>query len=104
MNHERNRADHERDCTPKHMFETSSVCPSLKKQDPQTKSWNAKGRITGIRPNGRSYDVQLDSGKTFIRNRAFLRPIRDGISEDNNSTSLPITGFEPRRSARLSKK
>ena len=73
-------------------------------QDPQTKSWNAKGRITGIRPNGRSYDVQLDSGKTFIRNRAFLRPIRDGISEDNNSTSLPITGFEPRRSARLSKK
>ena len=73
-------------------------------QDPQTKSWKVKGRIIGVRPNGRSYDVQLDSGKTFIRNRAFLRPIRDGISEDNNSTSLPITGFEPRRSARLSKK
>ena len=81
-----------------------SINQAVLVHDPQSKSWNTKGRITGIRPNGRSYDVQLDSGKTFIRNRAFLCPIRDGISEDNKSTSLLITSFEPRRFACLSKK
>ena len=53
-------------------------------QDPHTKSWDTKGRITGVRPTGRSYDVLLNSGKTSTRNRAFLRPIHDSIIKDDD--------------------
>ena len=76
-------------------------------QDPHTKSWNIKGRITDIRPTGRSYDVLLDSGKTVIRNRAYLRPIHDGTKENDKSgqpDQRPAVNTQVRRSARLSRK
>ena len=44
-------------------------------QNPISKSWDETGTVTGIRPLGRSYDILMDSGKTFLRNRSFLRPI-----------------------------
>ena len=77
-------------------------------QDPHTKSWDTKGRITGIRPTGRPYDLLLNSGKTATRNRVLLRPISDNIFKDDNSkqpkppdnVTVPP---KPRRSTRLAK-
>ena len=78
-------------------------------QDPHTKSWNVKGRITDIRSTGRSYAILLNSGKSITRNRAYLRPIRDGTHDDDNSgqpdpNDRPKVNIQPRRSARLSRK
>ena len=77
-------------------------------QKPITKSWNDQGVITSVRPLGRSYDVLLDSGKSILRNRAFLRPIH-GATKDQipNSVVKPPDDLQPpklRRSSRLSKK
>ena len=44
-------------------------------QNPLSNVWDNKGKITSIRPNKRSYDVVFDTGKTYLRNRKFLRPI-----------------------------
>ena len=67
-----------------------------------------KGTITGIRSLGRSYDVLMDSGKTFLRNRSFLHPIHQTRTEDNSvPTATPSDDqkpTKPRRSVRLSNK
>ena len=85
-----------------------SINQKVMVQNPISKSWDEKGIITGIRPNGRSYDVLLNSGKTFLRNRAFLCPIHG-----SSKHQLPDTKEEPpdalqpptlRRSACLRKK
>ena len=86
-----------------------SVDQTVVVQDPHTKYWDTKGRITGIRPTGRSYDVLLNSGKMSTRNRAFLRPIHDSIIEDDNAKQPKPPDYatvlsKPRRSARLAKK
>ena len=77
-------------------------------QNPISKSWDEKGTITGIRSLGRSYDVLMDSGKTFLRNHSFLRPIHQTRTEDNSvPTATPSDDqkpTKPRRSARLSNK
>ena len=44
-------------------------------QNPITKSWDDQGIITKVRPLGRSYEVLMDSGKMFLRNRTLLCPI-----------------------------
>ena len=44
-------------------------------QNPLSNAWENKGVITNIRPTKRSYDVEYDTGETFIRNRKYLRPI-----------------------------
>ena len=44
-------------------------------QNPITKSWDDQGIITKVRPLGRSYEVLMDSGKMFLRNRTLLHPI-----------------------------
>ena len=84
-----------------------SINQKVMVQNPISKSWDEKGIITGIRRKRRSYDVLLDSGKTFLRNRAFLCPIHSSTKHQ-----LPDTKEEPpdatqspklRRSARLSK-
>ena len=77
-------------------------------QNPITKSWSDQGVITSVRPLGRSYDVLLDSGKSILRNRGFLRPIH-GATKDQipNSVVKPPDDSQPpklRRSSRLSKK
>ena len=63
-----------------------SVNQNVPVQNPITKSWDEKGIVTGICPLGRSNDVLMDSGKTFLRNRSFLRPIL-GAPTEQSSTS-----------------
>ena len=46
-------------------------------QNPLSNAWENKGVISNIRPSKRSYDVEYDTGQTFIRNRKYLRPITD---------------------------
>ena len=58
-----------------------SVNQNVPVQNPITKSWDEKGIVTGICPLGRSNDVLMDSGKTFLRNRSFLRPILGAPTE-----------------------
>ena len=76
-------------------------------QNPISKSWDEKGTITGIRTQGRSYEILLDSGKSFLRNRAFLRPIHGSAKHQlPNEEKKPPDAVQPpklRRSARLSK-
>ena len=87
-------------------------------QNPQTKAWDEKCKILGIRPTGRSYDVLFDNGKTSIRNRAFLRPINwkppdDDNQPNENESNKDMTddlhhnkmkeNVEPRRSERIKK-
>ena len=75
-------------------------------QDPISKKWENKGKVTGIRSNGRSYEIILDSGKKFIRNRSFLRPINEihqEINTDDEATDDMESPTRPRRSARLAK-
>ena len=83
-----------------------SVNQKVLVQNPISKSWDEKGIINGIRPLGRSYDVLMDSGKTFLRNRSFLRPILGAPTEQSStSTVKPLDVPQPpklRHSARLS--
>ena len=76
-------------------------------QNPISKSWDETGTVTGIRPLGRSYDILMDSGKTFLRNRSFLRPIGATKDHPTDATSIALDTPHPpqlRRSARISKK
>ena len=75
-------------------------------QDPISKKWDCKGKITGVRSKGRSYEIILDSGKKFIRNRAFLRPIDENQQQTDTTNKIPDdlqSLAKPRRSARLAK-
>ena len=85
-----------------------SVNQKVLVQNPISKSWDEKGVITGVRPLGRSYDVLMDSGKSFLRNRSFLRPILGATGDQtSDSTVAPPDSQEPpklRRSPRLSGK
>ena len=76
-------------------------------QNPISKSWDEKGIIIEVRPDGRSYEVNMDSGKSFVRNRAFLRPISDSpLHPDSKLSNSPPSPNEPatlRRSSRLAK-
>ena len=44
-------------------------------QHPKTKRWTLLGHVNDVRPNSRSYHVELDNGTVYLRNRRFLRPI-----------------------------
>ena len=59
------------------------------------------------RPNGRSYKINMDSGKSFVRNRAFLFPISDSSPHpDSKLSNSPPNSDEPatlRRSSQLAK-
>ena len=63
-------------------------------QNPISKSWNEKGTIIRVRPLGRSYEVHMDSGKTFLRNRTLLRPI--------NNRCFPVEDPPPSSTANTS--
>jgi hypothetical protein len=44
-------------------------------QHPKDKKWESAGVIEAVHDDGRSYDIILnDSGKSFRRNRRYLRP------------------------------
>ena len=84
-----------------------SINQKVMVQNPISKSWDEKGTITGIRTQGRSYEILLDSGKSFLRNRAFLCPIHGSAKHQlPNEEKKPPDAVQPpklRRSARLSK-
>ena len=58
-------------------------------QNPLSNAWENKGVITNIRPTKRSYEVEYDTGETFIRNRKYLRPIT------GKQVALPTTPATP---------
>ena len=60
-------------------------------QDPKTKLWRASGVVVAIGRN-RDYLVKVPSGRTYWRNRRFLRPL-----------STPVVPPEPQRPAPPSK-
>ena len=65
-------------------------------QNPISKSWDEKGIIIEVRPDGRSYEVNMDSGKSFVRNRAFLCPISDSpLHPDSKLSNSPPKLDEP---------
>ncbi|TRY80738.1 hypothetical protein TCAL_04348, partial [Tigriopus californicus] len=45
-------------------------------QNPHSKRWDTRGTVRAIRPNGRSYDIDVN-GKKQLRNRIFLKPYRE---------------------------
>ena len=87
-----------------------SINQTVLVQNPITKSWDDQGIITKVRPLGRSFEVLMDSGKTILRNRTFLRPIigKHILAQDQlpDSTNEP-TDQQPRtlrRSERILKR
>jgi hypothetical protein len=104
----RNELMGQRETQPGTSLQPLSVNQKVLVQNPISKSWDEKGVITGVRPLGRSYDVLMDSGKSFLRNRSFLRPILGATGDQtSDSTVAPPDNQEPpklRRSPRLSGK
>ena len=74
-------------------------------QDAISKAWNETGTVSSIRPNGRSYEILLESGSTILGNRKLLKPILD--TENDSKVPLPNDNkapHKPRRSPHLSDK
>ncbi|TRY79261.1 hypothetical protein TCAL_16089, partial [Tigriopus californicus] len=65
---------------------------------PQESTWSRTGTILQIRQSGRSYLVQ-SNGRTLLRNRIYLKPMRDGpISADpETAQEIPSSRDHPRR-------
>ena len=45
-------------------------------QDRQSKLWNIKAWVRGARPHGRSYLLETEYGSLFLRNRKFIKQVR----------------------------
>ena len=58
-------------------------------QDTKTKEWSTEGRIISVRESEQSYIVQDTLGRTFIRNRRFLKPIQTQCATQNMSKPMP---------------
>ena len=67
-------------------------------QNPSTKRWTTQGTIGNIRPDGRSYSIQVN-GHTYIRNRRLLRPLDS--TDQRAGPPEPEQRNLPRRSSRL---
>ena len=71
-------------------------------QDWSTGLWDQKGVITTVWEDGRSYDVKLDNGQSFKRNRRFFRLIKSEEIEESPSEPENHESERPlRRSARI---
>ena len=85
-----------------------SVNQNVMIQNPITKSWDDHGIITKVRPLGRSYEILMDSGKTILRNRTLLCPIRNQVTAQDPQSTSTINSSQRtpilRRSTRLLKK
>eukprot|EP00095_Tigriopus_kingsejongensis_P004765 maker-scaffold10325_size2217-snap-gene-0.0 protein:Tk04765 transcript:maker-scaffold10325_size2217-snap-gene-0.0-mRNA-1 annotation:"hypothetical protein DAPPUDRAFT_116586" len=53
-------------------------------QDRNTKVWDKKGSIIGIREGERCYEVE-QNGRVYLRNRRYVRPTRDQDPEDQQN-------------------
>ena len=56
-------------------------------QNPFNGKWDSSGSIVSMRENGRSYEIRMDNGKVFLRNRRFLRIKNCTIDHKNNSSN-----------------
>ena len=103
----RNKLMNQNENLPGTTLQSLSVDQRVLLQNPISKSWDQTGIITAVRKSGRSYDVLLDSGKSHLRNRKFLRPISNTEEMPNSTMVSPDDQQSPqelRQSARLSKK
>ncbi|TRY79771.1 hypothetical protein TCAL_16094 [Tigriopus californicus] len=69
-------------------------------QDPTNKLWKKMGVIEDIRKTDRSYVICIPGGRTYVRNRRFLRPIgfrKEQSDPDEDTSKAPAL----RRSLRL---
>jgi hypothetical protein len=76
-------------------------------QHPKDKKWESAGVISAVHEDGRSYDVIIDdSGKTFRRNRRYLRLNTSWKAGSAEPASVKGDDLVPylRRSARIANK
>jgi hypothetical protein len=78
-------------------------------QHPKSKRWTINGIVLERKSNGRSYIIETENGKRFLRNRKFLRPsLNQEIDITSERDYEESTGEQPksilRRSQRHSKK
>ena len=95
--------------TPKTKLSLLNIGQRVMVQHPTSKRWDSKATIISMRNNKRSYLVKQDDGRTWIRNRKFLRPISNNVNENDtlkrhnpsqDSDPQP-KNFQPRRSKRI---
>jgi hypothetical protein len=53
--------------------ESRSIGQQVRIQDPHTKAWDEIGTIKGIRPKGRSFNIQTHSGKELLRGAKHIK-------------------------------
>lgn len=53
-------------------------------QNPLTKRWASRGIIIDIRSTGRSYLVEREDGRTYVRSRRLLKPIKQIFETQKN--------------------
>ena len=60
--------------------------------DDRTGKWGLLGQVSEVRDTGRSYFIELDNGKTLLRNRRFLKPISEGADQslDKGDVEAPL--------------
>ena len=81
-----------------HSLSVLTVGCKVRMQHPVSKAWDACGVISKVHSSGRSYDVVCDdSGKTYRRNRRFLRNENDNgsasaIATSQNHNELSLSG------------
>ena len=62
-----------------HTLKSLQVGKQVLLQDPKTGLWDRTGAIVGV-GNRRDYHVRLPSGRTYWRNRRYLRPLRPMVT------------------------
>ena len=86
------------------------VGTQVRLQDPSTKRWDSVGEVVG-KGKYRDYRIKTASGRTYWRNRRFIRKYNgaledenDDVSDENNDENDNSTPTELRRSTRDKKK
>ncbi|CAB4046228.1 Hypothetical predicted protein, partial [Paramuricea clavata] len=71
-------------------------------QNVNTKKWDESGRVTSMRQHGRSYWIETEAGWKTLRNRRFLKPVKNAkmTPKKHETKSKSNVGIEdvPRRS------
>lgn len=89
-----------------------NIGQKVRLQNPLSKIWDKTGTINDVRQNGRSYEIQLKSGKNILRNRHFIKPITHFQEEQNREEITKSSDFNSkecdemavrRKSARIEK-
>jgi len=73
-------------------------------QHPNTKRWTIKGRVVAMKHNNRTYEIEDESGGTFVRARKFVKlrtegeeipPVRRGQCDAANDSPVESTSVQP---------